>query len=285
MNHILYAKHEHGGHPVEKLSSGFVVHWPSGPVAYRSARQTIAALVNGVAQPVRGMRFPHRSFRDYFGSLSEVGGLDVFSLFTPPPTIIVPRKIGIDLDKRGHEVKKLFYAGFASRVVRSGYDPEEVLQEVYAGILVRNKGKCPFDPQKSSFGHYVHMVTECILSNYHRKHSSRLKFESIGTLDHEGEEEDVGSSDLASVSGGQEEGLGYEMALRSLEGFIEEAAREVDTVEDVSLIRVCLALMQEGHTRWEVIQKLSVQGVNRNRIGRTVDFIRSVAGRWGLKEL
>jgi len=224
------------------------------------------------------MRFPHRGFKDYFGTRPlEKQEADVFSLFSPPPKDF---RRGIDLGKRGHEVKKLFYAGFASRVLRQGYDPEEVLQEVYAGILVRNRGKCPFDSSKSSFGHYVHMVTECILSNYHRKHSSRLKFESIGTRDHEGEDADVGESDLASEEGTQEAGIGYDMALRSLERYIESAACQIDTVEDVDLIRVCLPLMSEGYTRWEILQKLSAQGVNRNRVARTVDFIRSVAGRW-----
>jgi hypothetical protein len=76
----------------------------------------------------------------------------------------------------------LFFAGFGHRVIRHGYDPEEVLQEVYRGLLVRNKGKCPFDARKSSFGHYVHMVSECILNNYHRK-QSRHREKEIKALD------------------------------------------------------------------------------------------------------
>lgn len=91
---------------------------------------------------------------------------------------VVPCEVrGIDLAKRGHEVRKLLYAGFGFRMARAGYDPEEVLQEVYRGILVRNQGKCPFDGQKSSFGHYVHMVISCVLSNYHRKMSKHRSVE------------------------------------------------------------------------------------------------------------
>jgi DNA-directed RNA polymerase specialized sigma24 family protein len=73
------------------------------------------------------------------------------------------------------------YAGFGLRIARAGYDPEEVLQEVYRGILVRNQGKCPFDRRKSSFGHYVHMVIECVLNNYHRKEQRKQRHEVMGT--------------------------------------------------------------------------------------------------------
>jgi hypothetical protein len=92
--------------------------------------------------------------------------------------------LGIDLARRGHEVRKLVFAGFGAKIARSGYDPEEVLQEVYRGLLARNVGKCPFDVTKSSFGHYVHMVTECILMNYHRKESRRKEIEQTGYMLH-----------------------------------------------------------------------------------------------------
>lgn len=95
----------------------------------------------------------------------------------PAPVVVSKVTPGINLEKRGHEVRKLLYAGFGFRMARAGYDPEEVLQEVYRGILVRNQGKCPFDEKKSSFGHYVHMVISCVLSNYHRKMSKHRSIE------------------------------------------------------------------------------------------------------------
>lgn len=93
---------------------------------------------------------------------------------------VVTRKLGIDLAKRAHEVRKLLFAGFGRRMFMSGYDPEDVLQEVYKGLLVRNAGKCPYDPAKSSFGHYVHMVISCVLSNYHRKQHRVHEMEQLG---------------------------------------------------------------------------------------------------------
>jgi len=89
-------------------------------------------------------------------------------------------KLGIDLVARGHEVRKLMWAGFGHKILRAGYDPEDVLQEVYRGILARNVGKCPWDSRKSSFGHYVHMVINGVLTNYHRKQQSIRSQEEIG---------------------------------------------------------------------------------------------------------
>jgi hypothetical protein len=203
-----------------------------------------------------------------------------------PRVAPAPREVwdgnGIDLVNRGHEVRKLFYAGFFGRVARYGYDPEEVLQEVYAGLLVRNRGKCPFDPKKSSFGHYVHMVCECIISNYHRKHNRHAQAEQFGYTDLDGNEVDVAGTDLASVEADQEEALGYERALASLGERLHEAACSVETSADMALVGRCLPLLSEGMTRLEVANHLvKHDGLHRARVLQAVDFIRSVAGEWG----
>ena len=78
-------------------------------------------------------------------------------------------KKGIPESRLG-EVRKIFYAKFAPSLPRADLDPEEVLAEVYLGIVVRNKGACPYDPNGgSSFGHYVYMVTNCVVRNCVRK--------------------------------------------------------------------------------------------------------------------
>lgn len=88
--------------------------------------------------------------------------------------------LGIDLSVRGHEVRKLFYAGgFTPVLVREGIDPDEFLQEVYRGLLARNRGTCPWDHKKSSFGHYVHIVIRCVLSNYLRRERLRDSREGV----------------------------------------------------------------------------------------------------------
>ncbi len=97
-------------------------------------------------------------------------------------SLVVSGPVGIDLVNRSHEVRKLLFAGFGRRIFSAGYDAEDVLQEVFKGLLARNKGKCPWDPGKSSFGHYVYMVCGCVLSNYHRKMKRRRQFEQSGLM-------------------------------------------------------------------------------------------------------
>lgn len=220
----LYARTEHGGHPVVRLpgpSSKVQISWPTGPREYRSKRQAIIALVNGAPAPDRRSYDPHMSFDRYFRigryrkeeplkfDLFEILAMprDEVVVYRKPALIVAPDEtlsvviknpgLGIDLSKRAKEVRKLFFAGFARKVLWYGYDPEDVLQDVYMGIMVRNAGKCPFDPAKASFGHYVHMVCGCIISNYRRRYSRLERNEVFGIDDHEGEPQDVAASDLA----------------------------------------------------------------------------------------
>jgi len=144
------------------------------------------------------------------------------------PSAAPSAQVGIDLSRRGVEVRKLLYAGFGFRMARCGYDPEEVLQEVYRGILVRNRGRCPFDARKSSFGHYVHMVIECILSNYHRKESRRRDSESswedLADGHRERVSDGVGSAPTGRGVDGGSDGLALRMvsdAVRCFPGLTE----------------------------------------------------------------
>ncbi len=116
----------------------------------------------------RDSRKTRKSHSRTSDSLEGLSGLFIFG------------PVGIDLVHRSHEVRKLMFAGFGRRIHSAGYDAEDVLQEVYKGLLARNRGKCPWDPAKSSFGHYVYMVIGCVLSNYHRKQSRMRQFEQSG---------------------------------------------------------------------------------------------------------
>lgn len=133
---------------------------------------------------------------------------------------------GINLSKRAEEIRKLVYAGFGSRIISSGFDIEDVLQEVYKGLLARNEGICPFDPTKSSFGHYVHMVTGCILNNYHRKVSRDREFEQIGLTGADGAVADVRELDVSSPKTSDESNVEEEAALKRLVTFIRNKGEE-----------------------------------------------------------
>ena len=81
------------------------------------------------------------------------------------------RKLGIDVSLHKEDIKKLFFKRQGYKISKLGIDSEEVLSEVYKGILIRNKGKCPFDPEKAAMSTYIVMVIDCICMNYYNKYN------------------------------------------------------------------------------------------------------------------
>lgn len=275
---IVYARAEHGGHRVETALRGFKVHWPLGSHTYPNARQTIIALVNRNPQPSKGCYDPHLTFDRYFrigkhrrSSVPTVDTLQLFRSRAPAVIIARPKNLGVDLANRSHEVRKLFYAGFGRRVVYYGYDPEDVLQEIYKGILVRNGGKCPFDPSKSSFGHYVHMVCGCIVSNYKRKYSRLRRNEVFGVPGVEGEE-DVASSDLFSVAPSQEDEVVFHSATGLIRVRVAQEAAKEGICPDIATS--CLSYLFEGLLQKEMAVATST---SLSMISRTIRLIKRVA--------
>lgn len=129
----------------------------------------------------------------------QIGVLELSSLsFTAPKKAIERKKTrksvaknlivknltkGIDLNEKHLEVKKLFRKHCLKMCYDNNCDPDDVLQEVYKGILIRNKGKCPFDAQKSAFSTYVVMVSKCVTINYINKAKKKNQREVIGNKD------------------------------------------------------------------------------------------------------
>ena len=289
---VLFSRTEHGGRKVEILDSGFEVDWPQGSVHYPNARQLIIALVNQEPKPGTGAKDPHLTFDRYFRrGRYQLGGYpqeDTLSMFkdltvsglrsniNPTGLIVhVPKpNVGIDFEKRGHEVAKLFYAGFANTARRKGWDLAEVLQEVYKALLIRNVGKCPWDPAKSSFGHYVHMVIRGVMSNYGRKYSRVYGAEVYGTNSSSGETIDVAESSLARCESSAPQ-VDMHKDRSNLHRFLltkltEEGLNPV-TVEEV------LTRISEGHTQKDIAKDLKL---GADKVSLIVRRIRAVASEW-----
>lgn len=251
-----YTRSSHGGHPVLILpEGGFEVKWPQGSVTYPSARKTLIAITNREPTPSANSKDPKEPFNRYFRlgkyALNNISQ-DTLSLFSPSPSVVIipSKKKGIDLAARGHEVRKLFYAGFASRVIAHGYDPEEMLQEVYKGILIRNAGKCPFDSEKSSFGHYVHMICNCLIINYGKRWGRVYHEEQYGVRDRDGEIQDAGSSDLFFTDVNPEHSSSESMAFRAVSDEAVSIAYSVGA--DPELTLKCLKALASGYKRSEL---------------------------------
>lgn len=169
--------------------------------------------VCGTTVSVRLMTLPRVGYRKVSGTRGRKGlpwypGEDLAVLFSRVGSRErerlkglrgAPEGLGIDLAGRGLEVRKILFAGFGRQMAVWGYDPEDVLQEVYLGLMARNAGRCPWDGKKSSWGHYVHMVCSCILSNYSRKKRRIASVEQVGVLGVGGEDVEVGGVAVGGV--------------------------------------------------------------------------------------
>lgn len=195
--------------------------------------------------------------------------------------------LGIDLEHRSNEVRKLLFAGFGQRMFRSGYEPEEVLQEVYKGLLARNRGRCPFDPTKSSFGHYVYMVCNCILSNYHRKQARRFSHEQTGLYSSTSDVDIeygkmVDASQVAvddKAEGQMDEDIGGMKAVNSLRNHImrDPEANPVDKRIAIEAVPYVYA----GHGRSEIARKI---GIEPSKVGKALALIRKVSIPWAAEQ-
>lgn len=205
----------------------------------------------------------------------------------PPVQVAGEPPLGIDLAVRGGEVRKLFYAGFGNRVAGHGYDPEEVLQEVYRGLLARNKGICPWDIRKSSFGHYVFLVAEGILNNFHRKEARRRSIEQVGLAAPMSMKEDAGASGMVDAASVAETSLisnefspsisdgGMPDAIRRLSNHLEKKRTQGISV-DLMAVTVAKSLA-EGFNRQEIAKTL---GVTQGRVNQAISSLREHAGDW-----
>jgi DNA-directed RNA polymerase specialized sigma24 family protein len=193
-------------------------------------------------------------------------------------------RVGIDLGSasgrggartRADEVRKLLWAGFAGKMLSQGYDAEDVLQEVYRGLLVRDKGRCPWDARKSTFGHYVHMVVGCVLTNYHRKQVRRVDRNAVSLdVGTDGEDrEDMGQYGVQPIWSGSD--AGDRMALGGLLRFLE--GRAGDGSAEGRLGQEILPLVASGHTRAEIADEI---GSKPAMVSRALTWLRKQAASW-----
>jgi len=176
---------------------------------------------------------------------------------------------GIDLEIKFLDVKRLFMAGFGWRVAKLGYDADDVLQEVYKGLLIRNNGKCPWDRNKASLGHYVHMVTGCILSNYTRKAERIKSRELIGMRGADGDYHDV--AEIISGEINCSEVGNITDPLTDITKWILEKT-DLDNESSESLVRI-VPLLIEGWSKREIAREM---GVGRREIEGLIEVLRGV---------
>lgn len=98
----------------------------------------------------------------------------------------------LDLSTKVLDVRRLAKANPSFRAaVERGYDPDELLQEVWVTVLSRQAGPTPYDPKRASFSKWVWQVTRSAVSHLQERTGNRARHEQTGRRDMEDAETDA----------------------------------------------------------------------------------------------
>lgn len=283
----LWTRYEHGNLPVDvhetpqgtRTRRRLTLHLPEGPVEFQSQGEFLIHLYG------KDNRIPfERYFRLEEPRIVLAGVDDVLAYCRPDPKVASPPPRGIDLKGRGIEVKKILFAKFGRKIVNMGYDPHDVLQEVYRKLLVANQGQHPYSPEKSSFGHYVYMVCDSALRNYRKKEERRRKKLKLGIAMFEDDRRVVmDAGDAVESKQGATGGIVLSpeietagaMAIKSL----CDRIGAISSAQELAC-RIVVAF-HEGCTRRELSRHL---GANSRDIREAFELVRENATAWAHAE-
>ncbi len=159
-----------------------------------------------------------------------------------------PGPKGLDVTKHLKVIRRMYGRHFAEKVRRAGLDEDDMMQTILQGILVRNQGKCPYDPSKAKVTTYLYMIMRGVVLNELEKAGRFAAHYSYAG------EEDVASSDLATVP--EHYGASWETARDRIAGIV--------------------AMALEGHTQADIVRATG--------LSRTVVKKALVGGRGVLSE-
>ena len=271
MERRLYLRAEHGSHPVFVKRGGrrreYTVRIKGELHKYYTTRHLLRWLYGKTV---------YLSHDRYFG-------IGIYAPERVPTTSILlhfHHLPGIDLENRSTEVSKILFRCYGDTLTRLNMEVEDVLQEVFKGILSRNKGKCPWDPQKSSFGHYVHMVCGCVLLNLRKKQKRRSERETVGVKrfsDHTWQWFDAADAAIDSfyTNSTYQESTELAESVDDLQRWL--GSREDSCKTDNKIAREIVPFLCQGYKRAEIADSLEM---DPSRISRGLHYLRSVSQEW-----
>lgn len=278
----IFTRATHGCLPVLPEKEGHYVVWfPDGPKVFPTKGNVLSALYQGK---------PPKSWDEYFrtGSYSGIrpviSTLEIFRARVAPVVYTTPKSLGIDLADWHQDVRKIFYAHFYRRCSERGYDDQDVLQEIYRGLLARNNGICPFDASKSSRGHYIYIVCTCVLANYARREGRRSRKEQVGIKTFtDGDVVESDASQVAQDTDSTQDEFQYRMALGSLGNWIRsetELMGDAEQRKTRNVLRI-LPLLSEGHSIKEIT---TLTCLTPAEVTSAVQMLRSLTRGWANEE-
>lgn len=301
----LWTRYEHGNLPVDVIEDEgarrLTMHMPDGGrFEFSSTRSFMRHLYRGKSATMPFTRY----FRLDEEPTIEVAGFEDVLAFCNPmgfgfPDVMVRRRLGIDLGAPGHnpkcktvaeDVRRILYGRFGHKIKRLGYEAEEVLSEVYRKILVSNQGEHPYNPEVSSFGHYVYMVCNSALLNFRKKVERRRKRETTGIAIFEESHRvivDAGDA-LASNSRIHTSGrlvLDNDPAERlRLDWSVRSLVSRIDGDQEIhELSRRIVTLMAEGYRGRELATQVGMTPSTK-RYKEAMRFVQEIAGEWAREE-
>lgn len=164
MGAIYYTRIRDGSYKVEIQDNAYLLHTPKGPVSYATPRLLLADITG---HPTGRNWSLDRYFRirTYSRRAGEVGpdAAVLKSWFSKRPKN--PTSAGVSVGQQHLDIRRLVLHGYGAKIAARGLDVEDVIQEVCRAVIVRNDGDGRFDASRSSFGHYIYMVTRSVLSH------------------------------------------------------------------------------------------------------------------------
>lgn len=164
MGDILFARVRDGGHKIEMQDNSYLLHAPEGTVEHPTARSLLSALTGHPTG--RNWTLDRYFRRGVYARRGEGLCADakvLRSWFGCRPTN--PTAVGINVKRCHEDIRCLVIHGFQAHIVAAGLDVEDVVQEVVRAVLKRNDGRGRFDQSRSSFSHYIYIVTRSVLSH------------------------------------------------------------------------------------------------------------------------
>jgi hypothetical protein len=73
--------------------------------------------------------------------------------------------LGIDVEAKARDIRRLVQAGYGRQAAIAGIDIEDLVQATFEAILRRNRMASAYDPRRGGMPNYVHWIGRCQLSN------------------------------------------------------------------------------------------------------------------------
>lgn len=172
---------------------------------------------------------------------------------------------GFDIVEKKKDIERIFYKFYAKRAAAEGLPVEDLLQEVFAGIISRNSKKSAFSLNRGSFSGYLHLVIGSIYKNFRKRELDRgVHDRSIKTKLLEKGEEATTESDFINDA----------ILMDSFKEWVKVKKGMGDLASNVTV------LLSEGKKKKEIADELGINATSLHKIikglqAKVIEFLET----------